>query len=115
MDTNILNERVKTTVTRTVGLTSSKGADDTKKITLRLHFDTTVATLLNDAVKTDVIRWQTPNRKRHETFTDGQIIDRTYGERDTLTDEQKRSAYKTWFATLSDDEKQREIERLTND
>ena len=66
-------------ITKTMSIKPDGESNDKKKITLVIDFDgVSFASVIEGAVKTDIIRAQASLRKLYDTLTDGQTIERKY-------------------------------------
>lgn len=87
------------------------GSDESKKVTLKFKMENTpVRDIIASSLKDKRINWQNSKRKHFNSIIDGSTVLLKYeGGREPID---PKANYGLWFASLSKEEQEAEIERL---
>ncbi len=108
-ETTVITETVKgVKITKTASIKPHGETDaPTKKVTLVIDFDgTTLASVFESAVRSDVIKWQGNNRDNFDNIVDGSTIQRKFSAPPVavVTEEDGKQAFRNKLASFDTDE-----------
>ena len=106
------------TVTKTVKVSPDKESTESKTITLKIAFNNiSLQSVIDKAVKSDVIQWQASARKIYASLVDGSTVERNFAapiRTVTITPEMAEQAFLAKLANMTPEDRMAELQKMTD-
>lgn len=104
------------TITKTVKVSPFKDSPDSKKITLKIMFNKiSLQSVIDAAVRSDVIRYQASARKVYNSLIDGSTVERNFSapiRTVIITPEMAEQAFMAKLANMTPEDRLAEIQKM---